>query len=85
MDCGSRLGQLAGWIHLFPTVSRTVPLGHVQPTTHCRVHIGFGLAQVGGQAELQLLNTWPWIGHPVRLNGLVSTHVHVYVLGDLYY
>ena len=81
LHCDLPLGQLAGGIHLFPTVSRTVPLGHVQPLTHCRVHIGFGLAQVGGQAEPQLLNTWPWIEHTARIDAKLMITC-TYLLGD---
>jgi len=52
--------------HLFCTSSSTVSLGHWHPTTHCRVQTpGCGLLHVGGHAVLQLLNTWPSIGHSI--------------------
>ena len=49
--------------HLFFLLSITFPLGHSQRATHCRVQIGEGLVQFGGQAEPHLVKSWPSTGH----------------------
>ena len=50
--------------HLFCSSSSTVPWGHWQPITHCKVHIpGLGLLQVGGHAVPHEVNSWPSISH----------------------
>ena len=38
------------------------PSGHSQRATHSLVHSGSGSVQVGGQAEAQLVKTWPFTG-----------------------
>jgi len=53
---------LAG-THLFFFSSITWPLGHSQRATHCVVQMGMGLVQLGGQAEPQLVKSWPSTGH----------------------
>ena len=42
--------------HMFVSSLMTVPLGHSQRGTHCLVHIGLGVVQLGGQADPHLLN-----------------------------
>jgi len=49
--------------HLFFLSSITFPLGHSQRATHCRVQIGEGLVQFGGQAEPHLVKSCPSTGH----------------------
>ena len=36
--------------------------GHSHRAMHCSVQIGFGSIQVEGQAEPQLVKTWPFTG-----------------------
>ena len=48
--------------HLLATSSSTLLKGHWHPATHCRVQMGWGLAQVRGHALPQDWNSWPSIG-----------------------
>ena len=50
---------------LLLSVAEHLPLGTLtaRHTLPC-IQMGLGLVQVGGQAEPQLVNCWPLIGHP---------------------
>ena len=46
----------------------TVFLGHSQRATHCLVQIGLGVVQLAGQAEPQVVKSWPFTGQSIIID-----------------
>jgi len=69
-------GQRLGSTHLLFSSSKTVPLGHWQPGTHCLVQgTGSGALHVSGHAVPHSVYSWP------SMEQLVPINVPVYVWG----